>query len=155
MVNTVFLSQFLYPLWVLEARERFVLQFSNHLSTLPLECQAPIFISPRDRATRLCPQAISFLHTISRCTMGLFPTLPHYRRFAAKCLLYSFHCKKCVWKSLTLTPLSSSRHNSWLQIRRSQVRFQALPDFLRRSGSGTGSTQPTETQTPIPQSSNP
>jgi hypothetical protein len=25
-----------------------------------------------------------------------------------------------------------------------QVRFQALPDFLRSSGSGTGSTQPHE-----------
>jgi hypothetical protein len=31
-----------------------------------------------------------------------------------------------------------------LQIQRSRVRFQALPDFLRSSGSGTGSTQPRE-----------
>jgi hypothetical protein len=32
----------------------------------------------------------------------------------------------------------------WLQIQRSRVRFPALPDFLRGSGSGTGSTQPRE-----------
>jgi hypothetical protein len=34
--------------------------------------------------------------------------------------------------------------SSWLQIQRSRVRFPALPDFLRSSGSGTGSTQPRE-----------
>jgi hypothetical protein len=34
--------------------------------------------------------------------------------------------------------------NSWLQIQRSRVRFSGLPDFLRSSGSGTGSTQPRE-----------
>jgi hypothetical protein len=33
---------------------------------------------------------------------------------------------------------------SWLHILRSRVRFQALLDFLRSSGSGTGSTQPRE-----------
>jgi hypothetical protein len=32
----------------------------------------------------------------------------------------------------------------WLQIQRSWVRFPALTDFLRSSGSGTGSTQPRE-----------
>jgi hypothetical protein len=31
-----------------------------------------------------------------------------------------------------------------IQIQRSWVRFPALPDFLRGSGSGTGSTQPRE-----------
>jgi hypothetical protein len=38
--------------------------------------------------------------------------------------------------------LLSSGQSSWLLIQRSQVRFPALPDFLRSSGSGTGSTQP-------------
>jgi hypothetical protein len=37
--------------------------------------------------------------------------------------------------------LWSSGQSSWLQIQRSRVRFPALPDFLRSSGSGTGSTQ--------------
>jgi hypothetical protein len=41
-------------------------------------------------------------------------------------------------------PLWSSGHSSWLQIQRSQVRFLVLPDFLRSSGPGTGSTQPRE-----------
>jgi hypothetical protein len=41
-------------------------------------------------------------------------------------------------------PLWSSGQSFWLQIQRSRVRFQALPDFLRSSGSGTGSTQPRE-----------
>jgi hypothetical protein len=41
-------------------------------------------------------------------------------------------------------PLRSSGQSFWLQIQRSWVRFPALPDFLRSSGSGTGSTQPRE-----------
>ena len=41
-------------------------------------------------------------------------------------------------------PLWSSGQSFWLQIRRSRVRFPALPDFLSSSGSGTGSTQPRE-----------
>jgi hypothetical protein len=39
-------------------------------------------------------------------------------------------------------PLWSSGQSSWLQIQRSRDRFPALSEFLRSSGSGTGSTQP-------------
>jgi hypothetical protein len=42
------------------------------------------------------------------------------------------------------SPLWSSGQSSLLQIQRSRVQFPALPDFLRSSGSGTGSTQPRE-----------
>jgi hypothetical protein len=41
-------------------------------------------------------------------------------------------------------PLGSSGKSSWPQIQRSWVRFPALPDFVRSSGSGTGSIQPRE-----------
>jgi hypothetical protein len=41
-------------------------------------------------------------------------------------------------------PLWSSGQSSWLQAQRTRVRFPALPDVLRSSGSGTGSTQPRE-----------
>jgi hypothetical protein len=37
-----------------------------------------------------------------------------------------------------ISPLWSSGQSTWLQIQRSRVRFPALPDFLRSSGSGTG-----------------
>jgi hypothetical protein len=40
--------------------------------------------------------------------------------------------------------LWSSGQSSWLQIQGSRIRFPGLPDFLRSSGSGTGSTQPLE-----------
>jgi hypothetical protein len=40
--------------------------------------------------------------------------------------------------------LDPSGQNFWLQIQSSRDRFPALPDFLRNSGSGTGSTQPRE-----------
>jgi hypothetical protein len=40
-------------------------------------------------------------------------------------------------------PLWSSGQSSWLQIQR-PLRFPAQPNFLRSSGSGTGSTQPRE-----------
>jgi hypothetical protein len=45
---------------------------------------------------------------------------------------------------MDLPPLWSSGQSSWLQIQRSRVRLPALPDFLRSSGSGTGSTQARE-----------
>jgi hypothetical protein len=41
-------------------------------------------------------------------------------------------------------PLWSSGQSSWLQIQRSWVRFPALPNFLKSSGSGRWSTQPRE-----------
>jgi hypothetical protein len=40
--------------------------------------------------------------------------------------------------------LWSSGQSFWLRIQRSRVRFPTLPDFLRSSGYGTGSTQPRE-----------
>jgi hypothetical protein len=42
------------------------------------------------------------------------------------------------------SPLWSSGQSFWLQIQKSWVRFPALPDFLRSSGAGNGSTQPRE-----------
>jgi hypothetical protein len=45
------------------------------------------------------------------------------------------------WFTLNLW---SSGQSSWLQIQRSWVRFPAVQDFLRSSGSETGSTQPRE-----------
>jgi hypothetical protein len=41
-------------------------------------------------------------------------------------------------------PLWSRGQSSWLLTQRSWVRFPVLPNFLRSSGSGTGSTQPRE-----------
>jgi hypothetical protein len=38
----------------------------------------------------------------------------------------------------------SCGQSSWLQIQRTRVQFPALPDILRSSRSGTGSTQPRE-----------
>jgi hypothetical protein len=62
-------------------------------------------------------------------------------------------CWQNFWKCITLgkhyqlchlNNKYRSGHSSWLQIKRSLVRFPALPDFLRSSGSRTGSTQPHE-----------
>jgi hypothetical protein len=50
----------------------------------------------------------------------------------------------CNHVYFTRPPLWSCGQSSWLQIQRSRVQFPALPDFLRSSGSGTGSTQPRE-----------
>jgi hypothetical protein len=41
-------------------------------------------------------------------------------------------------------PLWSSGQNFWLPTQRSWIRFPILPNFLRSSGSGMGSTQPRE-----------
>jgi hypothetical protein len=58
-----------------------------------------------------------------------------------KCKTYE-HIAQELFKSRP--PLWSSCQSSWMQIQRSLVRFPALPDFLRSSWSGTGSTQPRE-----------
>jgi hypothetical protein len=55
---------------------------------------------------------------------------PHERFF-----IPNYHIYRTLW---------SSGQSFWLQIQRSWVRLPALPDFLRGSGSGTGSTQPRE-----------
>jgi hypothetical protein len=47
-------------------------------------------------------------------------------------------------KVKAISPLSSSGQSSWRQTQRSRVLFPALPNYLRSSGSGTGSTQPRE-----------
>jgi hypothetical protein len=71
--------------------------------------------------------------------------------FGMKALLL----KHAMWKTFNIIlimyevttegpPLWSSAQGSWLQIQRTRVRFPSLPDFLRSSGSGTGSTQPRE-----------
>jgi hypothetical protein len=53
-----------------------------------------------------------------------------------KAYMYMF-----IYITFILTHLWSSGQSSWLQIQRSRVRFPALPNFLRNSGFGTGSTQ--------------
>jgi hypothetical protein len=50
----------------------------------------------------------------------------------------------CSLFGLNNHALWSCGHSSWLLIQRSRVRFPALPDFLRSSVSGTGSTQTRE-----------
>jgi hypothetical protein len=67
-------------------------------------------------------------------------------------VLYAFPPTSSVLVFLTFSqhlvhsrpPLWSSGQNSWLQIQRPRVRFSALPDFMRSSGSVTGRTQPRE-----------
>jgi hypothetical protein len=53
-------------------------------------------------------------------------------------------CLKLNYFATTEQPLWSSCQSFWLQIQRSRIRFPALLDFLRSSGSGTGFTQPRE-----------
>jgi hypothetical protein len=48
-------------------------------------------------------------------------------------------------------PLWSSGQSFWLLTQGSRVRLPALPDFLRNSGSGTGSTQPREQFEELPE----
>ena len=54
------------------------------------------------------------------------------------------HKVYCTITRIDRPSLWSSGQSFWLQIRRSRVRFPALPDFLSSSGSGTGSIQPRE-----------
>jgi hypothetical protein len=124
------------------------------------------------RPSFLLASYLSFyiFHT-TRTNMGLNLSV-HGKKPACNCMSYgtaslsscyvshisfflSIHSKKVNLFAVEVTtkvrrkakcgpPLWSSGQNSWLQIQRSRVRFLALPDFLRSSGSGTESTQPHE-----------
>jgi hypothetical protein len=60
------------------------------------------------------------------------------------CFLWGTNCICICYAEESRQPLWSSGQTSWLQFQRSRVRFPALPDFLRSSGPGRGSTQPCE-----------
>jgi hypothetical protein len=73
-----------------------------------------------------------------------FATFSYNRRLTVNHVFFFFHLAlEISWLCLLYgPPLWSSGQSPWLQILRSRVRFRALPDFLRSSGSGTGSTKP-------------
>jgi hypothetical protein len=73
----------------------------------------------------------TWLVTERMCTTGY-----HFNPYVVTCPGIAWLIRR-VWE-----PLWSSGQSSWLQIQRSRFRFQALPDFQRSNGSGTGSTQP-------------
>jgi hypothetical protein len=60
------------------------------------------------------------------------------------CFLWGTNWIDVCYVEESRPPLWSSGQSSWLQIQTSRVRFPALIDFLRSSGSGTASTQPCE-----------
>jgi hypothetical protein len=78
---------------------------------------------------------------------GLVVRVPGYRTkmYCASCEVRTeFIYIYISYVEASRPPLWSSGQSSCLQIQRSWVRFPTLPDFLRSSGSGKGSTQPHE-----------
>jgi hypothetical protein len=73
-------------------------------------------------------------------TRDSLPLLQLLTSYFVKDFFYSF----IPYSLFIRPPLWSSGQSSWLQIQRPGVRFSSLSDFLRSSGSGTGSTQPRE-----------
>jgi hypothetical protein len=83
-----------------------------------------------------------YINLLSDRLCGLVVRVPGYttEMYCASCEVRTeFIC----YVKESRPPVWSSGQSSWLQIQRSG-RFSALPDFLRSSGSGTGSTQPRE-----------
>jgi hypothetical protein len=74
---------------------------------------------------------------------GLVVRVPGYTTHVL-CFLWGMNWIYICCVEESRPPLWSSGQSSWLQVQRSLVRFPALPDFLRSSGSGTGSTEPCE-----------
>jgi hypothetical protein len=94
------------------------------------------------RLTTLWASTTSYRDSIT-LNYGLLQSRLHYGSVwlqigTANNVYCKLEFKKC------LPPLCSSGQSSWLQIQRSRVQFSLLPDFLRSSGSGTGSTHPRE-----------
>jgi hypothetical protein len=78
------------------------------------------------------------VHRVSTCTLCTL-------KFWMLLVVRIFSAKTSIAISIiSWPPLWASDQSSWLQIQRSRIRFPALPDFLRSSGSGTGFTHPRE-----------
>jgi hypothetical protein len=75
---------------------------------------------------------------------GLVVRVPGYHNGDVLCFLWGTNWIYICYVEESRPPLWSSDQSSWPQIQISGVRFPSLPDFLRSSGSGTGSTQPRE-----------
>jgi hypothetical protein len=60
------------------------------------------------------------------------------------CFLWGTNWIHICYVEESRPPPWSSGQSSWLHIQTSRIRFPARPEFLRNSGSGTGSTQPRE-----------
>jgi hypothetical protein len=77
--------------------------------------------------------------------LEMFYTSPlHHVLTFGSIYLYARSKHILVLIMIVLTASVVSSQSSWLQIQRSRVWFAALPCFLRRSESATGSTQPRE-----------
>jgi hypothetical protein len=73
------------------------------------------------------------------------PSLGPPKFLSIECLLtFPKGKSERVWSLTILVRLWSNGLSSCLQIQRSRARFPALPEFLKNSGSGTGSTQARE-----------
>jgi hypothetical protein len=95
----------------------------------PAQLSRPVFVFPSRELLRA--------HKLFECDGSEFRSKVGK---LATCIFLSHHrIIVLVWPSLWY-----SGQSSWLQIQRSRVRVQALPDFLRSSGSGTLFTQPRE-----------
>jgi hypothetical protein len=69
----------------------------------------------------------------------------HWHDVPSICTLRYFGLNwRCDHSATFWPPVWSSGQSFWLQIQRPRVRFPAIPDFLRSSGSGMGSTQTRE-----------
>jgi hypothetical protein len=80
-----------------------------------------------------------FGHEPSSCILGTI--------IPSKILIANVHIDTGILLSLCNImepPQCSSGQSFWLQIQRPRVRSPALPDFLRSTAYGTGSTQPRE-----------
>jgi hypothetical protein len=78
------------------------------------------------------------------CNVTLFSPVKNYRCFGKIISPPSPWSNMKASKRQVCNRLCGLVESSWLQIQRSRVRYPELPNFLRSSGSGTGSTQPRE-----------
>jgi hypothetical protein len=86
----------------------------------------------------------SYLHQFFLVKVSVSSQMLHTGRGQGTCSSWQHSQTIFTCVNVTGPPLWSNGQSSWLQIQRFRVRFPALSDYLRSSGSGTGSTQPRE-----------
>jgi hypothetical protein len=92
-------------------------------------------MQPREGAFCKPPWTLTHLGGKHLCLISILNQISNYY-----VSIYMSKLRICIVNTF----LWSSGQSSWLQTQRTRVRFPALSDFLRCSGSGTGFNQPRE-----------
>jgi hypothetical protein len=132
MVKSIFQQNYIHNNTKTEAQKTMPRLLKCHFPCFPFLVYRPLSVHTRNGRS-------IFFSYLFKSSFDMFLTLRSEVQNKLPFYLYKKLFVSVIFN--TPLPLWSSGKGSWLQIQRSRVRSSGLPDFLRSSGSRTGSTQ--------------